>query len=342
MRCKALSLMLLAALVILPRAAADTVTLRDGDVVEGKIEKVEADGLAVRTEDGVTRYSREEIRTWTVEKTGPNGEKTVATFMFKPKPLEMPFETKTEHYLVKTDIDERVCKRAGKAMEQLYRAYNTIFRLGNKTAKKKVEVIIFDKEEDFRKYANETSVKPREDTLGFFRAHGDGSSQIVTFKRRTDEFDTMSTLYHEATHQFITMKLGVKNPPPLWLNEGMAVYFENSRWVKEKLKTGFIPRERLKQLQRAIRNDEYVHLADLIKRDRDTYDSLCYAEGWSLVYFFVKVKRGAYAKRVVKYLDMLEKGENPDRAFRKCFTRDLDKLEKAWKEFVLQLKVPDN
>jgi|GEM_PF-2840013 len=342
MRCKPLALMLLAALAVAPRAAADTVTLRNGDIVEGRIEKVEEDGLTVRTEDGAATYLRAEVRTWTVERTGPDGEKTAATFMFKPEPLKMPFKTETDHYVIKTDIDERVCRRAGQAMEQLYRAYNAIFRLGNKAAKKKAEVVIFDKEEDFRRYADETSVKPREDTLGFFRANGDGAGQIVTFKRRTDEFDTMSTLYHEATHQFITMKLGVGNLPPLWLNEGMAVYFENSRWEKGKLRTGFIPRKRLQQLQRAIRRGEYVHLADLIKRDRDTYDSLCYAEGWSLVYFFVKVNRGAYARRVVRYFDALEKGEDHDKAFRRCFTRDLGKLEKAWKEFVLALEVPDD
>ena len=134
--------------------------------------------------------------------------------------------------------------------------------------------------------------------------------------------------------------MGRDNAPPLWINEGLAVYCENSRLHRGTLKTGIIPRKRLLLLQNRLRAGNYVRLADLMKRERDTYDGLCYSEGWSLVYFFVKAKGGRHAKRFGAYFRMLKERKDPDQAFKTCFTADIDRLERAWKKFCLGLKVP--
>ncbi len=328
------------AFVLLPLAsAADTVYLYDGKSVSGKIQKLEKDKLEIRTSKGVVEYGRDVVKYFSIEQTGPDGKPRVVTAMFKPEPIKMPFELETQHYIVKTDTAELVCKRAAKAMEELYRAYTAIFR-PDKPPAEKAEVIIFEKRADFQKYATRLRATPRKDTLGFFRCASDGSSQIVTYKRRASEFHTLSTLYHEATHQFIMMAVGQTNPPPLWVNEGLAVYFEGSYMRNGTFKTGVIPRKRLILLQNALRAGKYIRLADLVKRGRDTYDALAYSEGWSLVYFFLKSNHGAYKKRFSNYFLALRDGTDHDEAFQTHLTRDMARLETLWKKYFLSLKVP--
>jgi len=328
------------AFVLLPLAsAADTVYLYDGKSVSGKIQKLEKDKLEIRTSKGVVEYGRDVVKYFSIVQAGPDGKPRVVKAMFKPQPIKMRFELETRHYIVKTDTTGLVCKKAAKAMEELYHAYTAIFR-PDKAAAQKAEVIIFENRADFQKYAARLRATPRKDTLGFFRCASDGSSQIVTYKRRTSEFHTLSTLYHEATHQFIMMAVGRTNPPPLWVNEGLAVYFEGSRMRNGTLKTGVIPRKRLILLRNALRTGKYIRLADLVKRGRDTYDALAYSEGWSLVYFFLKSNHGAYKKRFSNYFRALRNGTDHDEAFQTHLTRDMVRLETLWKKYFLSLKVP--
>ena len=331
---------LVIALFVLPLAVGDTVYLRNGKSVTGTIRKLEPDKLVIQTATGTVEYTREQVKCFSLTRVGPDGKPRTVTAAFKPKPIKMPFELETAHYTIKTDTAEHVCKNTGKAMEQLYKAYTRIFHAEDAPPDRKAEIIIFDQRSAFFQYAQSLNARPRKDTLGFFRTAPDGSSQIVTFKRRTGEFHTLSTLYHEATHQFFRHWLGRGNQPPLWVNEGLAVYFENSRWQNGKLRTGVIPRKRLLVLRAALRAGRHVRLADLVRRGRDRYDGLCYSEGWSLVYFFVKAHRGRYAKRFGKYLRALRDRTDPHKAFKTHLGADLDKLERAWKVFVLGLKIP--
>jgi len=329
------------ALVILlsGAAAADTLYLRGGGTVEGDVDKVEQDHLLLRTHKGLRKYTRDEVKYWAVDTSDADGKPAVKKYTFKRNPLHMPFEREGDHYIVKTDIDARVCRRAAAAMDRLYEAYADVFHVDADEKRPKAEVVVFKDKEDFLAYAEKIGGETHAGSLGFFRREATGGL-ICTYRRRTDEFHTMSTLYHEATHQFISMVMPPDKPPPLWLNEGVAVYFENSEWKGGKLRTGNIPAARLKFLQKKLRAGEHIPLADLIIRTRDRYDALCYSEGWSLVYFYVHARGGAYKGRFRSYFRALQAGMDPEKAFRKHLARDLGQLERAWKKHVLGLKAP--
>ena len=339
-------LLLLAAIAAPPAAPADTVYLANGKTVSGTIRRPIADDkIVIETKAGPKTFTRGQVKHFRMPKhdaygkpvLGPDGKPVMADMMFKPEPLEMPFTVKTAHYVIKTDISARVAQNTAKAMEHLYQAYVKVFRPKKGEAVKRADVVIFEKQKDFLAYAKRIDVKPRKDTLGFFRARSDNGGEIVTYKRLASESHTMRTLDPEATHQFVLMMTGVKNPPPLWVNEGLAVYFETSRWRGGKLKTGLIPRARLIQLQKAIRDKKHIHLRDLVQRRHDTFDALCYAESWSLVYFFVKANNGRYSAQFSNYFRALKAGVKHDEAFKKHLTKDFGKLERAWKTFALSL-----
>jgi len=340
--------MLCAVLALAPMVSADTVVLRSGEEIECIVRRVEEDRLVVAVETGEKEYARDEVSYFIMPQrdaegnvvTGPDGEPVMKKYAFRPKPLKLPFELKTKHYVVKTDISEKVASNIGRAMEHMYKSYASIFRPKD-VAKQPVNVIVFKAREDFRQYASDITSRPMEHVLGFYRlGYGPTPGQIVTYRREDGGSHTLKILFHEGSHQFLMMVIGAHNPPPLWLNEGFAVYFESSRWENGKLRTGIIPGERLARLQSAIRAGNHIPLADLLTRGTDTYDSLCYAEGWSLVYFLLKADRGAHRKRMGAFIDAIKAGRDHGEAFKRTITPNIHALEREWKKFVLKLKVP--
>lgn len=271
------------------------------------------------------------------KETQPLNEPKPAKTHAKPD-LNLPFSVETEHYIVRTDISQRVADNAARAMENLYKQFELIFK-PDASAKngKKVEIGLFRSQDDFIKHSQEEGGKPTDKTLGFFIPYRDGSGRILVYKRQ-DEYNTLNTMYHEATHQFIDMVVHGKDIP-LWLNEGLAVYFENSRFENGKFATGLLPRERLKALKDMIRHREFIPLPDLYTRTADTFDGDCYAEAWALVHFFAQANNGAYTKRFNAYFKMLRAGNDPEEAFQKCFPK-AERLEPEIKKYVMELRIP--
>ncbi len=337
---------LLAACLVLPPAAADTVYLLNGKTVSGTVTAETNDGLTIKTSTGTSTIPRDKIDYWRVPRTGANGRPIVGADgkpvmvekMFQPRSLKMPFTITTDHYIIKTDISDEAAKNIARAMEKLHEAYAKIFHPDDKAEVLKADVAVFEKKHDFLAYAKRVRAEPKKDTLGFYRARTGDGGEIITYKRKDADNHTMRTLYHESTHQFVIMLTGIKNRPPLWVNEGLAVYFEPSRWHGGKFRTGLVPKARLQQVQKAIRSKSHIHLSDLVQRKRDTFDSLCYAESWSLVHFFVKANGGRYAPKFRSYFRALKAGENQEKAFKTHLTKDFGKLERLWKSYVLSLK----
>jgi hypothetical protein len=129
----------------------------------------------------------------------------------------------------------------------------------------------------------------------------DRSQELVFYdaspKRAVDE-NTLSVLYHEAFHQYIHYASGRLAPHP-WFNEGHGDYYAGAKFergtfriepfvwrvgtirdaiargtVKEEPKGGYVPLDTLVQLN---------------QRQYYAYPAICYAEGWSLVYFLRSV-----------------------------------------------------
>jgi hypothetical protein len=338
-----IGLILLLTGLLLPatRAAADTVYLRNGRTVEGVIVKARGGELILRTEAGDVTYPQDDVKFFDVVRPDANGTPQTKRLMFKLPPLKLPFEHESRYYLSKSDIAPHVATNAGKAMDQFFKTFQRLFRIDDdEVPQKKTELVIFKDEKGFMEYAESLGANLVRGVVGFYRSTPGGPDMIVTYRRQTQEFHTLSTLYHEGTHQFVMMVMDPKKPPPLWVNEGLAVYFENSQFRNGRLYTGIIPRARLRMLQQALRQDRHIPLTDLMKRTRANYNGLCYAQGWSVIYFLVHAENGAYARRFQNYFRALRRGEDPDAAFTATVTTDIDRLEELWKAWMLQLKLP--
>ncbi len=117
--------------------------------------------------------------------------------------------------------------------------------------------------------------------------------------------DTFVMAAHEGWHQHV--QTSFTDPLPVWLDEGIACYFEGFRWRTDQPDLPeFLPwsnEERFDQLRRAASSGPLVPLAeffnqrpqDLIDTDRGGSAALnYYAQAWALVHFLMEADNARY------------------------------------------------
>jgi hypothetical protein len=178
----------------------------------------------------------------------------------------------------------------------------------------------------------------------------DSKEEFTLGDDKNPEDVTFKVLYHEGFHQYMHFFMGrARNIyVPSWLNEGMGDYFFGGDWNKGKSKfTIGINDWRIKRIIAAVKKNEHVPFDRIFRyQQMDYYKNagLCYAEGWSINYFFQMsdvAKKKGYNTIPQRMMDELKTSGNWEKATDKVFGgMDLKKMEEEWKEFVLGLPVP--
>jgi len=124
------------------------------------------------------------------------------------------------NYVTLTDAGYEVLVRAAEAMEQMNAFYREFFRYGTPEtggSVPRIELHIFKTRDEYLKLG----IGPPVEWSG---GHFTGGS-VETFIGPGGFEGMISTLFHEAAHQFV----GLATTATGWLNEGLASYFEGSR-----------------------------------------------------------------------------------------------------------------
>jgi len=147
------------------------------------------------------------------------------------------------------------------------------------------------------------------------------SEELVLYDNKKGEYgsklgnkDTFIVLYHEAFHQYVYHSAG-ELAPHIWFNEGNADYFSGAVIPGGKdveVKTVRAHPWRYKVILQAVRTKKQVSLRTLFKMTKSEYyrnARLCYAQGWSVVYFLrtssVVKKNPAWDKILSTYYRVL-------------------------------------
>lgn len=256
----------------------------------------------------------------------------------EPRPWATARVKETPHYRIKTNLSEDALNDVGFVMECLYFEFKKVFKL-SADMPLKLDVWVFRTQQEYLANGG------RPGTGGIFtgaKVSNDSSGTIMSFYQTRQLFNTTMVLLHEGTHQFIM--LGTGTIPPIWVNEGLATYYESSKFEGTTLKTNLINKGRLWEIQKAIKDGNYPKMRDFINTPQASYKSLQYAQGWSLIYFFFNWRDGYYADELEKYFNYCKKAgsnlsaqQNID-AFERTFNVKIDVLEEQWKDYVQQLK----
>lgn len=269
----------------------------------------------------------------------------------------------TAHYLVCFNTSAAYADWCGALFERLYRAFQNYWSRRGLTLHDPAMpliTVIFDRQDSYNNYAKtelgaatanivayyslKTNRVTMYDLTGSGGLQGAGSrlsnsAQINRLLMEPGAEQMVATIVHEATHQ-LAYNCGMHArfaDIPLWVSEGVAVYFETPdlRNPKGWGTIGGVNRLRLARFQQYARNRDRESLPSLLSDDsrfRKPATALdAYAEAWSLNYFLIRQK----PKEYVQFLQQLAERkpmlyDTPDErlaAFRTIFGDKLPALD---------------
>ncbi len=201
-------------------------------------------------------------------------------------------------------------------------------------------VIVFATGREYREFGREFIPGGTENSGGMYL----GVLGVLLILDRPNADDTYSVLFHEAFHQF--MRRYVKNPP-MWLNEGLAVYYEGARPGRRGIHFINTRKNEWDILRKVIPTPEAIPLWRVVMADQFTfYDeapihvdgyvgvhrkTLYYAEAYTLVHLLLEHADGR--ERVQSYICDLAKddGTNTRAVTEMYFDKPTcDQLTHAW------------
>ena len=318
--------------------ALDHVTLRhDGQerTVSGQIKVTAKDGgvlllaadgtlWAVEPKDLVSRSSDE-------EPFEPLSREALARQIIAELPAG--FEVlSTRHYTICYNTSRDYAAWCAALFERLYKGFTNFWtRKGFKLEEPEFPLvaIVFDSRDSYAKYSEAELGKAAASIVGYYSlrtnrvtmyditgqeslragAARGAAAQINRIVSQPEIEALVSTVIHEATHQ-IAFNSGLQTryaDIPLWVSEGIAVYFETPDLSTDKgwRTIGAVNGSRLERFREYLNTRPQGSLKSLIaddKRFRDTRNALdAYAEAWALNYYLLR----QHPKQYIAYLKML-------------------------------------
>jgi hypothetical protein len=358
-------------IVVLPAEllAVDLLTIKQGDKqqeIAGKVIVTAKDGgVMLMTGDGTLWpvKSEELIEHRTDEKPfAPLTQEELTKKLIAELPVNFETHT-TAHYLICYNTSRAYAQWCGGLYERLYKGFTNFWsQRGFKLHEPEVPlvVIIFADRESYAAYSKDELGDNAANIIGFYilksnrvkmydltgveslRHPNDkrgSTAQINAMLMRPQAESMVATVIHEATHQ-IAFNCGLQQrfaDIPLWVCEGMAIYFETPDLSSGKSwrTIGALSRPRLTKFREYLRNRPAGSLPTLITDDsrfRDGRQALdAYAEAWAFNYFLVRQR----PKQYQQYMELLAEktpliSDEPTerlKEFKSCFGDNLQVLE---------------
>ena len=181
---------------------------------------------------------------------------------------------------------------------------------------------------------------------------GKGERDLDEVLKQREAIPMVTTIIHEATHQLMFnrgMQVRLADAP-LWLNEGLANWFETPDLSNRNgwRRPGLVNQLRLQRMKHYLANHRPADsIATLVSDDQRfsfaderTFDA--YAESWALVHFLLK-RKPKQMREYLKVVSSKRPGFEVDAETRlKEFTEhfgDLEKLDKAFLKYINSLRM---
>jgi hypothetical protein len=259
-----------------------------------------------------------------------------------PEPMLRNLQTR--HYSIHTDLDQALAEDLGKRLDAMYEEYaRRLADFGPDEAKEQVlQVYLFRKHEDYQKFVQGRAPN----TGGVFLP---ARQMLVAYYEGQGRDALRRTLQHEAFHQFAHARISPNLPP--WLNEGLAVLFEEGIWTGNGFELGEVPPRRVRQLRADQAGHRLTEFREFMNMDLDHWNAALvrepglgaaqYNQAWAMVHFLVfSTDKGQfrYRKRFIDMLRLIHDGTDPHSAFEQALSRNIDGFQSRFREFVPTLK----
>lgn len=254
---------------------------------------------------------------------------------------------KSNYYLILTNVEKKEVVAFGRHMDKVFAEYQRRFAGFRPRNTGPMPLYLFRTQDQYIAFMARHGLSAQNSGGMFFIAPtAQGLATWIDGRSRSETFEV---LQHEGFHQFAYNYFGASLP--VWVNEGMAQYFEDGIIVGDTMKLGLVNARRLAVVQSAISDDRAVPFDELVGMSYERWGStlnhdparaaLNYAQAWNVVYFLVHGDGEKYRNAFVRYLNLISKGEDSNAAFRAAFgISRTDPMARRWLEFIRDQK-PD-
>jgi hypothetical protein len=224
--------------------------------------------------------------------------------------VENWLEVRSPHFIVVTNGNEKQGRHIADLFERMRSVFHTRFPKMQVDPGSPIVVIALKDEKDFRALEPEAYLgKGQLNLAGLFLRAPDKNYILLRLDASGEH--PYATVYHEYTH-LLTSKADERLP--LWLNEGLAEFYENTDIGDKDVLLG----EPSSEMILFLRQNRLIPLATLIAVDRsspyyheENKGSIFYAESWVLTHYLTIKDRLDNSNKLGDYAALLRQKTDP-------------------------------
>ena len=243
-------------------------------------------------------------------------------------------QVRSQHFVVATNSNEKQGRRIADQFERMRSVFHIRFPKLQIDPPSPIIVLAVKDEKDFRALEPAAYLAKGQLKLGglFLRA---ADKNYVLMRVDAEGDHPYAVVYHEYTHLLLGKSADWL---PLWLNEGLAEFYQNTDIHQKDVSLGEPSPENLALL----REQRLLPLATLFAVDQKSpyyheqnKGSIFYAESWALTHFVQIKDFQGNLHRLADYAELLANNVDPVEAAKSAFG-DLQKLQAALESYVRQ------
>jgi len=242
-------------------------------------------------------------------------------------------EVHSTHFTVLTDSNEKQARHIAGQFEQMRSVFHTLMPDATADAGSPIVVLALKDRKSFRTLEPPAYLaKGQLDLAGLFLRTPDRNYILLRLDAEGEH--PFATVYHEYTHLMMSKATWL----PLWLNEGLAEFYQNTDIHEKEVLLGQPSSDDILFL----RENRLLPLTTLLKVDYaspyyhdEQKGSVFYAESWALTHYIEVTDREKNTNHLEEYAGFLVKNEDPVTAAQHAFG-DLTQLQKSLNAYVAQ------
>jgi tetratricopeptide (TPR) repeat protein len=243
-------------------------------------------------------------------------------------------ELRSPHFVVVTNANEKQGRRVADQFERMRSVFQAAFPTLQIDPGSPIIVLAIKDEKDFKALEPQDYLAKGSVKLGglFLRAP---DKNYVLMRLDAEGDHPYAVVYHEYTHLLLSKSADWM---PLWLNEGLAEFYQNSDIHEKDVSLGEPSADNLALLKQS----KLLPLATLFTVDEkspyyheEDKGSIFYAESWALTHYILFKDRQEKTHRSGDYIDLVQQHVDAVTAATRAFG-DLKVLQNALQAYVRQ------